>query len=89
MGFFVSICDPLGSDAPGSVSMRGFACLRQLEFPLEIVMSNIIAAACRLFTPKEPLVEGSSDHELDLDALFISNCLSFCSIIDLTWETPS
>ncbi len=69
----VSIREPFGSLAPGKVSMRGFACLRQLEFPLEIVMCNITAAACQVSTPNKTLVEGSSDHELDCGALFIGD----------------
>ena len=69
----VSVREPFGSIAPGKVSMRGFACLRQLELPLEIVMCNIAAAACRVSTPNESLLGGSSDHELDRDALFIGD----------------
>ena len=69
----VSIGEPFGSIAPGKASMRGFPCLRQLEFPLEIVMCNLTAAACRVSTPDESPVGGSSDHELDCDALSIGN----------------
>ena len=69
----ISIGKPFGPIAPGSVSMRGFPCLRQLEFPLEIVMCNITAAACRDSTPNDSLVEGSSDHNLNCVALFIGD----------------
>lgn len=62
-----------GSIAPGKASMRGFPCLRQLEFPLEIVMCNITASACRDSTPNDTLVAGSSDHKSDCVALFIGD----------------
>ena len=69
----VSIREPFGSIAPGKVSMCGFACLRQLKFPLEIAIYNITAAACQVSMPNESLVEGSLDHELDCGALFIGD----------------
>lgn len=69
----VSIGQPFGSIASGEVSMRGFACLRQLEFPLEIVMCNVTIAAIQVFTLIESLVGGSSYHGLDCDALFIGD----------------
>lgn len=69
----VSIREPFGSIAPGKVTMRGFACLRQLEFPLEIVMCNMAAAACRVSTSNESVVGGSSQYELDNGALFIGD----------------
>ena len=69
----ISIREPFGSIAPGKATMRGFACLRQLEFPLEIVMCNIAAAACRVSTSNKPLVGGSSDYGLDNGALFIGH----------------
>ena len=71
--FSISIGEPFGSIAPGKVSMRGFPCLRQLEFPLEIVICNITAAACRVSKLSESLVGSPSDHELDCDALFIGD----------------
>lgn len=71
----ISIGEPFGSIAPGKVSMGGFPCLRQLEFPLEIVICNITAAACRASTLSESLFGGSSDHELDCDALFIGDLI--------------
>lgn len=61
----VSIRELRGSTAPGKVSERGFQRLRKLEFPLEIATCNITAAACRVATPNESLVGGSTDHELD------------------------
>ena len=73
MELSISIRDPFGSIAPGKVTMRGFACLRQLEFPLEIVMCNIAAAACRVSTSEESLVRGSSDYALDNGAMFIGD----------------
>lgn len=69
----VSTGNPFGSIAPGKASMRGFPCLRQLEFPLEIVMCNITAAVCRDSTPNNSLVGGSSDHKLNCVALFIGD----------------
>lgn len=69
----LSIREPFGSIAPGKASMRRFPCLRQLEFPLEIVMCNITAAVCRVSTPNGSLLGGSSDHELDCDTLFIGD----------------
>jgi len=71
----ISMREPFGSIAPGTVSMRGFPCLRQLEFPLEIVICNITAAACRVSTLSESLVGGSSDYELNCDALFIGDLI--------------
>ena len=53
--------------------MRGSACLRQLEFPLEIVMYNMAAAAYRVSTSNESLIECSSGYELDNGALFIGD----------------
>lgn len=61
----VSIRELRGSLAPGKASMRGFQRLQKLEFPLEIALCNITAAACRAATPNEFLVGGSTDHELD------------------------
>lgn len=57
----VSVGESFGSIAPGKVSMRGFACLRQLEFPLEIVMCSVTAAACWIFTLNKSLLGGSLD----------------------------
>ena len=36
-------------------------------------MCNVTAAACRVATPNESLVGGSSDHELDYGELFIGD----------------
>ena len=69
----ISIEKPFGSIAPGKVSMRRFLCLRQLEFPLEIMICNITAAACRVSTPSDSLVGSSSDHGPDCDTLFIGD----------------
>ena len=69
----ISIREPFGSIAPGKVSMRDFPCLRQLEFPLEIVLCNITVASSRVYTLRESHVGGSSDHELDCDMLFIGD----------------
>ena len=69
----ISIGKPFGSIAPGQVSMRGFPCLRQLEFPLEIVMCNITAATCWESTPNDSLVGGSSNHKKNGVALFIGD----------------
>lgn len=69
----ISIREPFGSIAPGKASMRDFARLRQLEFPLDIVMCNITTAACRDSIPNESPVECSSDHESDCDALSIGD----------------
>ena len=69
----VSVGKLYGSIAPGKASMRGFPCLRQLEFPLEIVMCNVTAAACQDSTPNDTLVAGSSDHKSDRVALLIGD----------------
>jgi len=61
----VSIRELRGSIAPGKASMRAFQRLRKLEFPLEIALCNVTAAACRVATPKESLVGGSTAHGLD------------------------
>ena len=69
----VSIRDALASIAQGKVSMRGSACLRQLEFPLQIVMYHMAAAAYRVSTSNESLIGGSPEYELDNGALFIGD----------------
>ena len=73
MELSVSVGKLYGSIAPGKASMRGFPCLRQLEFPLEIVMCNVTAAACQDSTPNDTLVAGSSDHKSDRVALLIGD----------------
>ena len=60
----ISIREPFSSIAPGKVTMRGCACLRQLEFLLEIVMCNMAATARRV---------SMSDYELDNGALFLGD----------------
>ena len=42
----VSICELRGSIAPGKASMRNLQRLQKLQFPLEIVLCNMTAAAC-------------------------------------------
>ena len=69
----VCIWRPFGSIAPGKVSMRGFLSLRQLRFPLDIVMCNIAAAAGQVATLDRSSVGGSSHHKLDCDALFVGD----------------
>lgn len=69
----VSIRELRGSIAPGKASMHGFQRLRKLEFPLEIALCNVTAAACRVATPNESLVGGSTDHELDYCEPFIGD----------------
>ena len=58
----VSIRELRGSLAPGKASMRGFQRLQKLEFPLEIAMCNLTAAA-------------STDHELDYSESFIGDLI--------------
>lgn len=71
---------PRGSIAPGKVSFRGFSCLRQLEFPLEIVKCNIAATAHRVLAP-----DTYSNNVLDCDALTIGDLVpATVSVISLT-----
>ena len=69
----VSIYQLDGCIAPGKASMRRFQCLRQLEFPLEIALCNINAAASGAAVPIESLVEGSTDQRLDHHEPFIGD----------------
>jgi len=62
----ISIRELRGSINPGKASMRGFHRLRQLEFPLEIVICNITAAVSQLTTPDQ-----SATNVLTYDALSI------------------
>jgi hypothetical protein len=49
----ISITEPDVVIPPGKTSMRGFQCLRKLEFPLEIAMCNLNDAARQLDTANE------------------------------------
>ena len=69
----VSIHELRGLIAPGKASMRGFQRLQKLEFPLEIALCNMTAAACLVATPNESLIGGSTDHELDYNEPFIGD----------------
>lgn len=53
--------------------MHGFPCLRKLEFPVEIAVSNIAAAADRVAASNESMVGTSTDHELDDRGPFIGD----------------
>ena len=73
----VSICELRGSIAPGKASMRNFQRLQKLEFPLEIALCNMTAAACS--------VEGSTtDHEIDSCESFIIGDLVPASVSQLS-----
>ena len=69
----VSIRELRGSITPGKASMRGFQCLQKLEFPLELAMCNMDSAACRVATPNESLVGGSTDHEREYCESFLGD----------------
>ena len=69
----ISFYEPSGSIAPGKASMRHFHHLRKLEFPLEIALCNIDAAASRAAAPNESLVAGSTDQQLDHCEPFIGD----------------
>lgn len=91
MELSVSIRELRGSITPGNASMRGFQRLRKLEFPLEIALCNITAAACRVATPNESLVGGSTDHELDYCEPIIGDLVpaSVSAMVELRRNGPS
>ncbi|PQE12132.1 f-box domain protein [Rutstroemia sp. NJR-2017a BVV2] len=61
----VSISKPDGAVTPGKACMRGFKCLRKLEFPLEIAICNLNDAARQLNTANEDLsYEGLEGYDL-------------------------
>lgn len=71
----ISIVRLSGLIAPGEATMRNFKRLRKLEFPLDIAICNITAAARRVATSNEESPIGvSTNHELDdCEPLFIGD----------------
>lgn len=81
----ISIEEPVGSIAPGKVSMRDFPCLRQLEFSLEFAMCNIAAVACEVTTPDKSSMGDSADHKLDSGMLLIGDIVpASVTVLSLT-----
>lgn len=73
---------PFGSITPDKASFRDFSCLRQLEFPLQIALCNIIAAACRVLAP-----DTYSNNVLECDALMVGDLVpAMVSVIPLFAE---
>ena len=81
----ITIHELHGSIKPGKTSMRGYQRLRQPEFPIEIAICNITAAACHALENKEPSIldlipasvsrlaidsQGTDHHGQALDVIF-------------------
>lgn len=83
----VSIRELRGSIPPGKASMRGLQRLQRLEFPLEIALCNITAAAGQVAAPNESEVGGSTDHELDSYGSLIDDLVP-ASVFELGLISP-